>query len=397
MARPSLRPSIADAAWLKDRKLQSLFRAIATAGGEARVAGGAVRNALLGEPVTEVDIATTLTPQAVTAAATAAGFDVKPTGIEHGTVLVIVQRAPFEVTTLRKDVETDGRHATVKFTDDWREDALRRDFTINAMFCDAAGNISDYTEGCRDILTRKVKFVGTPSQRIKEDYLRILRFFRFHARYGKGAPDAKGLAACARFRKGLRTLSAERLRQEMLKLLAARRAVETLKVMAKVKVLDEVLPYTEDWRMIARLPAEEPLLRLLALTAKQFPLKTRFRLSNAESKRIEEAINAPQLSPALRENEQQRLCYGLSEQAWRDAVLISFAHAKGPMTESWQALHDLPARWKKPVFPLTGTDLRKAGLAQGPALGETLRTLEDVWIASDFKPSREELLAKVTA
>jgi poly(A) polymerase len=396
MTSPNHPISISDALWLKDAKLQSLFRAIEDAGGEARVAGGAVRNALLGEPVTEVDIATNLTPQAVMAACQAAGFPVKPTGIEHGTVMVIVQKTPFEVTTLRNDVETDGRHAKVKFTDDWREDALRRDFTINAMFADAAGNIYDYANGYKDIQTRRVRFVGLPSRRIREDYLRILRFFRFHARYGKGTVDADGLAACKRLRKGIAGLSAERLRQDMLKLLAAPRAVATLKVMAQSAILSQVLPHTDDFRTIERLPANEPLLRLMALAAQPLQLQARFRLSNAEARRIAECVEASVLSPQLRTSEQRRLYYGLTETAWRDAVRLAWAKSRGSLTdENWQALLDVPLNWKKPVFPVNGQHLRSLGLAAGPKLGETLRWLEDMWIAGEFEASRDDLLKMV--
>jgi poly(A) polymerase len=389
-------PSLAKEKWLQEPNLQKLLHVIADAGGEARIAGGAVRNALLGEPVTEIDIATNLQPDQVIHVCKAAKFAVHPTGIDHGTLTVVVHGTPFEVTTLRKDVSTDGRRATVKFTDDWREDALRRDFTINAMYADAAGKIYDYTDGYRDIQNRKVRFVGSAAQRIKEDYLRILRFFRFHARFGKGAPDAAGLAACKRLRKGIGTLSAERIRQEMLKLLPAPAALPTLKVMSITGILKEIIPYTDDWRLIKRLPADG-LLRLAVLAKEPKELKSRFRLSNDEGKRISQLFHAPIVSPKLRANEQRRLLYVLQDETWRDVVALSWARSRAPLTDHhWQALLDLPSKWQRPSFPVNGKVLQDHGVPQGPELGRMLRQLEDWWIASDFQPERDELLRKVT-
>jgi poly(A) polymerase len=224
-------PSLHDQAWLNEPRLQEVLRVL-NASGETRVAGGAVRNALLGVAVADVDVATVLLPEEVMTAAKAAGFGVHPTGLDHGTITITCKKAAFEVTTLRRDIETDGRHAVVSFTTNWAEDAARRDFTINAMYCDAAGKIYDYTKGYADIQKRKVKFVGVPEERIAEDYLRILRFFRFHAWYGKNAPDKEGLQACIKLRSGLKKLSVERVRQELFKLLAAPNAVKTLQLMA---------------------------------------------------------------------------------------------------------------------------------------------------------------------
>jgi poly(A) polymerase len=382
------------AAWLRDDKLQRLLAAL-NAEGEARVAGGAIRNTLLKRPVSDIDIATTLLPQRVGDLCKAAGFGVHPTGIEHGTLTITVDKHPFEVTTLRRDVETDGRRAVVAFSTDWRTDALRRDFTINAMYCDATGKIYDFTEGCADLRNQKVKFVGAPSRRIKEDALRILRFFRFHAIYGKGAPDKAGLAACTRARKLLRNLSAERIRAEMLKLLAASFSVPTLKVMAKTKILSEILPYTEDWKVIERLPGD-PIMRLFALAKQPQDLQQRFKLSNAEAARIQALLEAPELIPDLTPIEQRRLLHHLGTNTWRDAVALSFARSKASSADrKWRALAKLPEKFTPPSFPVNGADLIKAGLAPGPALGEKLRALEDWWIASDFKPTRDDLLVRL--
>jgi poly(A) polymerase len=359
------------ARWLRAPALTRIFAAIRAAGGEARVAGGAVRNTIMGLPVTEVDLATTLSPEAVTRACESAGLAVHPTGIDHGTVTVVSDHTPYEVTTLRHDVETDGRRARVKFTDDWQADAQRRDFTMNALYCDEAGKIYDFTEGYRDSLRKRIIFVGAPSQRIREDYLRILRFFRFHARFGSGTPDAAGLAACVRHRRQLAKLSAERIRQEMFKLLAAPGAVPTLKLMAKLGILGELLPYTEEWRVIGRLPPDA-VLRLAVLAADPVGMKERWRLSNSDARRL------------------------IGAAAWRDLVQLAWARSRASSDDpAWRRLLKLPDRWQAPSLPVSGKDLIAAGLAPGPAMGEALRRLEDWWVASDFKPDRDALMARL--
>jgi poly(A) polymerase len=389
-------PSLAEAPWLKDPALQTVMAAIAEMGGEARVAGGAVRNALLGEEVTEVDIATSLTPEQVTETCVAKGMSVHPTGISHGTVTVVAGHHPFEVTTLRHDVETDGRRATVKFTDDWEADAMRRDFTMNALYCDAMGCIYDFTNGYPDILARRVIFVGDPEQRITEDYLRILRFFRFHARYGDGAPDAVGLAACMRFSAGMDALSPERIRQEMFKLMAAKGAVPTLKLMAEQGILAHLLPYTEEWRVIGRLPPD-PLLRLAVLALEPMTMKQRWRLSNHEGKRLEAMSSLVAPTPGLREAEQKIVLYQIGPEAWTDLVRIAWARSDTTMDDSrWQALLSLPQRWHIPVLPVSGADLLAAGMAPGPEIGATLKALEDWWVASGFTPGKQDLLKRLT-
>ncbi len=389
-------PSLADASWLKAPSLQRVFAAIAGAGGEARVAGGAVRNALLGEAVTEVDLATTLSPEQVTEACTAQGMSVHPTGIDHGTVTVVADHHPYEVTTLRHDVETDGRRATVKFTDDWEADAMRRDFTMNALFCDARGHIHDFTNGYRDILSRKVIFVGDPAQRIAEDFLRILRFFRFHARYGEGAPDEAGLQACVRLSAGLDGLSAERVRQEMFKLMAARGAVPTLKLLAERGILAHLLPYTEEWHVLERLPPD-PLLRLAVLAREPLEMKDRWKLSNHEGKRLAAISSLNPLSPSLRALEQKIILYQIGPEAWHDLVHIAWARSGAPMNDAdWQELLDLPEHWEIPVLPVSGGDLLAAGMNPGPEIGVTLRKLEDWWVASGFTPDKQDLLKRLT-
>jgi poly(A) polymerase len=389
-------PSLAAAPWLAEPALQRLLAALAAAGGEGRVAGGAVRNALMGEAVTEVDIATTLSPEQVTAACTAAGMSVHPTGIEHGTVTVVADHHPFEVTTLRHDVETDGRRAKVKFTDDWEADAQRRDFTMNALYCDARGAIYDFVSGAADVQQRRVIFVGDPEQRIAEDYLRILRFFRFHARYGHGAPDEAGLAACARLRANLDGLSAERIRQEMFKLMAAPGAVPTLKLMAANGILGHLLPYTEDWSVLGRLPPD-PVLRLAALAQDPLAMPERWRLSNHEARRLEAIASHVPPSPALRPPERRVILYQIGAEAWRDLVRMAWARSAAPLDDAaWKDLLELPDRWPIPSLPVAGRDLLAAGMSPGPEIGVMLKRLEDWWVASDFQPSRDELLKRLT-
>jgi poly(A) polymerase len=386
-------PSLADETWLQEPRLQKVLATL-NVGGETRVAGGAVRNALLGVAVADIDLATTLLPAEVMSLAKAAGFGVHPTGLEHGTVTLTNNGAAFEVTTLRRDVETDGRRAVVSFTTDWAEDAVRRDFTINAMYCDGIGKIYDFTNGYDDILKRKVRFVGDASARIREDYLRILRFFRFHAYFGKGSPDVPGFNACVKLKSGLKKLSAERVRQELLKLLVAPHAVRTLKRMAEAGILKIVLPHTDDWRVLGRLP-DDAILRLAVLSLKPLALKETLRLSNADAARLLSMVAAPTVSPALLPSEQRRMLYQLGPQVWRDTVLLSAARSRARLDDAaWRALLDLPQNWDIPAFPVKGNDLLQTGFAAGPKLGQLLTALEDWWLANDFNPSRDDLIAR---
>ena len=387
-------PSLARAPWLNEPRLQAVL-AVLNTGGETRVAGGAVRNALLGLPISDVDLATTLEPRDVIQLAKGAGFGVHPTGLEHGTVTVVNRAAGFEVTTLRRDVETDGRRAVVAFTKDFADDAARRDFTMNALYCSPKGEIVDYTNGYADILKKRVKFVGVPAARIKEDYLRILRFFRFHAAYGKGKPDNVGLAACKRLRTGLDGISAERKRQELLKLLVAPRAVETLKAMAAAGVLKQLFRHADDWRVLGRLP-QDAILRLYALAKEPAALKEKLRLSNDEASRLDALAAAPALSPALREKEQRALLYRLGPTCFADAVRLSFAHSRAAAGDrKWAWLVSLPSRWQAPKFPLSGKDLLDKGMPAGPELGRALQQAEDFWIAGDFAAIKADLLTYI--
>lgn len=397
-------PSLGSEGWLKDGALRRVFDALAAAGGEARVAGGAVRNALMGEPVSDVDIATTLTPEQVMKAGEKARLGVHPTGIDHGTVTLVSGGKSFEVTTLRVDVETFGRKARVAFTDDWAADALRRDFTINALYCSRDGEIYDPTKGYEDILRKRVKFVGLPEARIKEDALRILRFFRFHARYGAGAPNRDALTACVRLRSKLKGLSGERIRQELFKLLAARRAIETIKLMASRNVLKVLFPPAKDLGPLTRMAKidltqrlEPDVLLRLALSAKDaLSLRERLRLTNAETRRLEAITAEVWPTPRLRERERRVVLYHLGEETWRDTIRLGWAKSKdAAASKGWKELLDFPRQWPIPRFPLSGKDLLVHGVKPGPAVGRELKRLEDWWIASDFAPDKNSLLHKL--
>jgi len=397
-------PSLEHEAWLNDGALRRVFDALQAEGGEARVAGGAVRNALMGEPVNDIDIATTLTPMRIMKAGEKARLGVHPTGIDHGTITLVAGGKPFEVTTLRVDVETFGRKARVAFTDDWQADALRRDFTMNALYCSRDGKIYDPTKGYADILRKRVKFVGRPAERIKEDALRILRFFRFHARYGAGAPDREGLAACVRHKAKLKGLSSERIRQELFKLLAAKRAVETIKLMASRNVLKVLVSPARDLAPLARMAKidqalglePDALLRLVLVVKDALALRERLRLTNTEMRRLEAIAHHTGATPRLRERERRVVLYHLGREAWRDTVRLAWARSKDPVaSRQWKDLLAFADQWPIPHFPLTGKDLLAHGLKPGPALGRELDRLEDWWIASDFAADKESLLRKL--
>jgi poly(A) polymerase len=397
-------PSLDSEGWLNDPALQRVFDALEAAGGEARVAGGAIRNALMGEPVNDIDMATTLTPGLIVKAGEEARLGVHPTGIDHGTITLVAGGKPFEVTTLRRDVETFGRKARVAFTDDWAADAFRRDFTMNALYCSRDGKIYDPTRGYGDILRKRVKFVGAPAERIREDALRILRFFRFHARYGAGAPHREGLGACVRHRKKLEGLSNERVRQELFKLFVAKRAVATIELMAARKVLKVLFPPANDLRPLTRMAGidmalilkPDPLLRLALVAKDALRLRERLRLTNAETRRLEAIAHHVGPTPGLRERERRAVLYRLGPDAWRDTVRLGWARSKdSPRSGKWKDLLSFADRWPIPRFPVSGKDLLSHGLKPGPALGRELDRLEDWWIASDFAADRESLLRRL--
>jgi poly(A) polymerase len=387
-----------DVPWLDEPPLAALLAALDRDGEEARVVGGAVRNTLIGEPHGDIDIATTALPPEVIRRVEALGFKAVPTGIEHGTITVVADGHPFEVTTLREDVETFGRHAKVAFGRDWKRDAERRDFTMNALSLSRDGVVHDDVGGLADIAARRVRFIGDAARRIAEDYLRILRFFRFHAHYGDGAPDPEGVAACIAARAGLEQLSRERIRMEVLKLLAARHAVPTLAVMTEAGLIETVLGGVPLLASVSNMIKLEAKLRLapdvvrrlgaLGVTVVEDAerLRERLRLTNAESERLASMADAWwRISVAMSERDARALLYRLGAEKFTDRVLIAWARSpEGVADARWQALATLPQRWHAPSFPLKSADFVARGVARGPQLGAAMRAAEEAWIAADF-------------
>lgn len=360
------------AAFLADPALGAVLDALP----EARIVGGAVRDALAGRAVADVDLASPLAPEVVMQRLRAAGLKAVPTGIAHGTVTAVSRHRGFEVTTLRRDVETDGRHAVVAFTDDWREDAARRDFTINAMSMDRDGRTHDYFGGIEDLQAGKVRFVGDAATRIAEDYLRVLRFFRFHARYGTGAPDAAAVAAIAASVPGLARLSAERVWNELKRILAAPDPRGAVAMMDRLGVLAAVLP--EGARpgrlaaLIARGAPEEPLLRLAALLdGDAEALALRLRFSGAEREELVALRAAPALGANAGDADVRRAMADTPA-----AILIG----RGWLAHGDAGLIARIAATPVPVFPLRGCDLAAAGVAPGTAMGVLLRDLRGWWM-----------------
>ena len=408
MAVPDL-PRLNNAPWLQRPETQAVFAALAARNFAARAVGGAVRNTLLGLPVTDVDIATTARPNEVVAAAEAAGLKTVPTGIAHGTVTVISAGSAYEVTTLRKDVETHGRHATVAFTDDWTADARRRDFTLNALYCNADGEVLDPLSGYADLMARRVRFIGDAGERIREDYLRILRFFRFTASYGEGPPDRPGLDACVRERAGLAVLSGERMREEMLRLLAAPRGPELIAAMLDYGLLVPVLglvPRPTSLRNLAVIEqalglAPDPVLRLAALAVETpedaLQLRHRLRLSNDQHMRHMRAVErAADIGPLASEQTAKEYLYSAGETGYRERILITWARSGAPPTSgSWRERFKLPERWHAPKFPLGGADVMAHGVQAGPNVGQILWELESWWITGGFTADEVALRAKL--
>jgi poly(A) polymerase len=401
----SAEPLLADAPWLTAGGTARVLQLLNANGEEARVVGGAVRNALLKLPPGDIDIATTALPEEVIRRARSAGIKSVPTGIDHGTVTLVIDGHPYEVTTLREDTETFGRKARVVFGRDWERDAERRDFTMNGLSADAEGVVHDYVGGLADVAVRRVRFIGDADRRIAEDYLRILRFFRIHAAFGAGMPDRDGYLACIRGRAGLATLSAERVRMEMLKLLVAGGASTAALAMADGGLLQSLIggvAYTGPLSaMIAierelGLPADAPR-RLAALTvavtedARRVAL--RLRLSNAEAKALDSMGHRWWRFAAKDGANARRLLYRLGAERYHDRVLLAWARIGGDVGAArWRELAELPQRWTPPKFPLKAADFIARGMAEGPALGHVLTLAEDAWLAADF-PLEETALA----
>jgi poly(A) polymerase len=397
-------PSLADQPWLHAPEVRAVMKAL----GDARFVGGCVRNSLLGLGVDDIDIATPLTPDAVAQAVERQGMRAVATGLEHGTVTVVCNSKPFEVTTLRRDVSTDGRRATVAFTTDWQEDAGRRDFTINALYADAQGQVFDYHGGLEDLKAGVVRFIGDADARIAEDYLRVLRLFRIHAWYGRGEINAVALTACAAARHQLKTLSGERLQKEVLKLLLAKAPLGVVQSMQASGVLGELIPGAIDTDALGRmceidgvhgLPAD-PVLRLAVMldgAATAHALAVRWRFSNNDRDRLADVFRLRDVVKAgLPVGAGEALVYRHGNSTVRDLARVGWVHAfASPEGDGWLALIRLAETWQRPRLPIDGADILKAGVPHGPAVGKALHAVEEWWIASGFPDSRERALEKL--
>ncbi|WP_375620689.1 CCA tRNA nucleotidyltransferase [Bartonella sp. AA97HXZ] len=414
----NIRQNFKQVAWLQQSDIQTLLRVLSVEGEEARIVGGAVRNQLLGQPISDIDIATTCLPQQVIARVEEAGFKAIPTGIAFGTITVVAHSCSYEVTTLRCDIETDGRHAKVAFGRDWKKDAERRDFTINALYCDAAGNLYDDVGGLSDIASRTVRFIGVAEDRICEDYLRILRFFRFFAWYGAGRPDVQGLKACVRLKHGLKKLSSERIWAEMKKLLAAFDPTRALLWMRQSRILALIFPETERWgidAIHALVKTEQalgwkvdPLLRLESLLPpdpmRLHEMAQRLRFSLKETTRLKEWAELEIINQNCSDHFVQKLIYFHGRQPVLDQLSLSVAashldHLEKSdalqKAEGYVKLYQFAKKWQIPTFPINGNDLIKKGFTKGVLLGKKLKELEMIWIESGFLMDRHALLEKI--
>ena len=376
------------AKWRRKPGVARLLNALGAAEGLTRYVGGAVRDELLRLPVSDFDLATRLKPEDVVQRLEAAKIRAVPTGIDHGTITAVSSGHAFEVTSLRRDVSTDGRRATIAFTDDWQEDAARRDFTINALSADpATGHVFDYFGGKEDLLARRVRFIGAPLDRIAEDHLRILRFFRFHARFGEGEPDAEALDACTKRAKDLMALSRERIADELLKLLSVPDPSPTVTIMLDRDILLPVIPEIERpavarLRDLSRTESEAGIrgdaLRRLAALLPQDPavadrIATRLKLSNKARKRLGCAVDPqPPANP-------HAIAYYLGPECAIDRLLLAGLPKEAATL----------ARWKAPRLPISGGVLIQRGLSRGPEVAKTLQAIEKQWVESDFPAGTE--------
>jgi poly(A) polymerase len=402
-------PTLSGQDWLEAPSLQAVFDALEGRGVTTRVVGGAVRNTLLGGRASDVDLATVWPPEEVCARTVRHGLKAIPTGMAHGTVTIVSDHTAYEVTTLRADVETFGRRATVAFHDDWEADARRRDVTMNALYANRDGTLFDPVGGYADVLARRVRFIGDPVARIREDYLRILRFFRFHAWYGGVEADPRGLAACVAERQGLAQLSRERVGAEMMRLLAAPQPLPAMAAMADCGILRDVIGAPGELAPLSRLVAIEaaqglapdPVLRLAVLAVRSAAdaerLRDRLRLSNREVERLVALTEAEEVAPYLDVQHRKALLYRRGEAGYRDHLLAAWARSDHPPDdEALARALLLPAHWQAPRLPVSGADLLAAGLPPGPRVGAALARAQAAFIASDFALTRDDLIALAT-
>ena len=392
---------------MKADELSDVVAALATGGAVVRLVGGCVRDAVLDRLVKDIDLATPEPPERVMARLGEAGIKAVPTGLAHGTVTAVIGGWSAQITTLRRDVETDGRHAIVAFTDDWEIDARRRDLTINALYCDPDGAVYDPVGGLADLEAGRVRFVGEPDRRIAEDGLRILRFFRFHAWYGRGAPDAAGLAACARSAGTLAALSGERVSAELLRLLAAPDPTAVVAVMASSGILAVALPEARNLDRLAALVRLErgdiepdPQRRLAAVLVADAAIAgavaRRLRLPNEVRDRLVVLAEPPvALVADMDAGAARRALYRLDRERYVDLVLLW--HADGAPAAAAQTLLEIARTWTPPALPLRGADVLAMGVVKGPEVGRLLAAVEAWWEADDFRADRSGCLRKLEA
>jgi len=404
---------IAPPGWMTSPAVRAVCAAIRAGGGDIRFVGGCVRDALLLQVPEDIDLATPEPPDRVIALLRKAGIRAVPTGLEHGTITAIVPPEQFQITTLREDVETDGRHAKVRFGRHWAEDAARRDFTINALYADGEGGVFDYVGGLADITAGMVRFIGDPGSRVREDYLRVLRFFRFHARFGGGDPDAASLQACAAAAGGLQQLSAERVRDELVKLLSLPNVVVPLGLMDANGVLQAIMPEAHflPGPMAALVDlqrqggdagicqADDPWIRLALLVEERAGgTADRLHLSNAQRLRLERLTKTSGFDWEVLSDEAAlaRRCYDIGPELLLDRALLAASKNESAKAGLIEKLRPL-AGWRRPVFPLRGADLLRHGLRPSPSIGSLLNELEAWWRAGNFAADREQCLAEMRA
>ena len=382
--------------WLSYSESQALLAALLQAGGEGRFVGGCVRDALLGHISTDLDVSTNLKPGQATEALEKAGFKVIPTGLDHGTITALLNGRVFEVTTLRVDKNTDGRHADVEFTSDWQLDASRRDFTFNALYMDAGGHLFDFFEGIQDLAAGEVRFIGDAEERIREDYLRILRYYRFWGRFGGEKTDPDIVQAIGKNLEGLGRLSKERITKELFLMLETENVVKAISQMMEAGVFTEIFATEYNPKILSRLICSnfqnDKINRLNGLfDSFETPASvySALRLSSKEESRLR-AVGNESVEPDLSPRSCRRYIYKFGAQTFRDRILASWARSETDF--NYPAYLELMENWSCPQFPVKGRDILEKGVKAGPDVGVALRMLEEKWIASDFQLDKENLL-----
>lgn len=396
--------------WMDQPATKKLLEKCNAAQIEVRFVGGCVRDAVMGRRVKDMDLATPMLPREVMRRLRESGLKVVPTGIDHGTVTVVVDGTPFEITTLRKDVACDGRHAEVAYTKDWKQDASRRDFTMNALYCDALGRITDFFGGAGDAHAGLVQFIGDAHARIREDYLRILRFFRFYATHGEGEADATAIAACTAEKSGLADLSGERIQHEMMRLLAAKHPVAAVSLMVQHGVWDRVAPAGVNPDLLSRLMHLEDDLHLapdahvrLALLLRTLPdplaavsaLHDRWKLSNKTLDLLQLLLTPRAWAWHSFMDDYKPVLRSMGEDAFVAFTLVQAALDNMDKPKTLHAILKLAKTWQPPAFPVSGNDLLRIGIKPGPEMGEILQKLELAWEAEGYAPTKEQLLGRV--